>query len=187
MLIRWLQKLPALLTNDSIGSMSAGLIMSIMSNTFFTSLQIAAYIWVYENYRLVTLPWDSPITWWIMFFGVDLGYYWFHRMAHGKNKPRPYHAHNSSYSHLIRAEINLFWAAHQVHHSSEYYNLTTALRQSALQRFTSWASQHHFTTTSLTLVFITPFSLILYFYSSVFLSSVGLCCPTHTICCPQAV
>lgn len=30
------------------------------------------------------------------------------------------------------------WAAHQVHHSSEDYNLTTALRQSVLQMYTSW-------------------------------------------------
>ena len=32
------------------------------------------------------------------------------------------------------------WAAHQVHHSSEDYNLTTALRQSAVQRYTSSVS-----------------------------------------------
>lgn len=32
------------------------------------------------------------------------------------------------------------WAAHQVHHSSEYYNLTTALRQSVLQIYTSWVT-----------------------------------------------
>ena len=32
-------------------------------------------------------------------------------------------------------EINILWAAHQVHHSSEDYNLTTALRQSLMQGF----------------------------------------------------
>ncbi|KAF7252851.1 Alkylglycerol monooxygenase [Varanus komodoensis] len=36
------------------------------------------------------------------------------------------------------AEINLLWAGHQAHHSSEYYNLFTALRQSLLQKYTSW-------------------------------------------------
>ena len=35
-------------------------------------------------------------------------------------------------------EINLFWAAHQVHHSSEEVNLSTALRQSTTQPLTSW-------------------------------------------------
>ena len=34
-------------------------------------------------------------------------------------------------------KINIFWAAHQVHHSSEDYNLSTALRQSMLQMFPS--------------------------------------------------
>ena len=31
---------------------------------------------------------------------------------------------------VLILEINILWAAHQVHHSSEDYNLTTALRQS---------------------------------------------------------
>ncbi|KAK7886564.1 hypothetical protein WMY93_026185 [Mugilogobius chulae] len=35
-------------------------------------------------------------------------------------------------------EVAFMWAAHQVHHSSEYYNLTTALRQSLTQQFTAW-------------------------------------------------
>lgn len=38
------------------------------------------------------------------------------------------------------AEVNILWAAHQVHHSSEDYNLFTALRQSVLQKYTSWVS-----------------------------------------------
>eukprot|EP00095_Tigriopus_kingsejongensis_P011023 maker-scaffold109_size355148-snap-gene-0.15 protein:Tk11023 transcript:maker-scaffold109_size355148-snap-gene-0.15-mRNA-1 annotation:"transmembrane protein 195" len=36
------------------------------------------------------------------------------------------------------SEINILWAAHQVHHSSEEYNLTTALRQSFMQAFGAW-------------------------------------------------
>ena len=37
-------------------------------------------------------------------------------------------------------EVNILWAAHQGHHSSEEYNLSTALRQSSLQGLTSWVS-----------------------------------------------
>ena len=37
-------------------------------------------------------------------------------------------------------EVNLFWAAHQTHHSSEDYYLTTALRQSIFQGYTSWVN-----------------------------------------------
>jgi sterol desaturase/sphingolipid hydroxylase (fatty acid hydroxylase superfamily) len=50
-------------------------------------------------------------TWPVMvacFFAEDLAYYWFHRIAH---------------------ERRWFWASHIVHHSSQHYNLTTALRQ----------------------------------------------------------
>ena len=44
----------------------------------------------------------------LLFFADDFAYYWFHRVHH---------------------EIRLFWASHVVHHSSQHYNLSTALRQ----------------------------------------------------------
>ena len=53
-------------------------------------------------------------------------------MAHGE------YDHVMSGDLILLVEINLFWAAHQTHHSSEEYNLSTALRQSMLQQFTSW-------------------------------------------------
>ena len=37
------------------------------------------------------------------------------------------------YIYIYFTEINFIWAAHQTHHSSEDYNLTTALRQSITQ------------------------------------------------------
>jgi len=40
----------------------------------------------------------------------------------------------------LHLELNFLWAAHQVHHSSEEYNLTTALRQSIMQKFGSWVN-----------------------------------------------
>jgi len=40
-------------------------------------------------------------------------------------------------------EVNLLWAAHQVHHSSDDYNFTTALRQSIFLKFFSWVSDIH--------------------------------------------
>ncbi|GAA6088858.1 alkylglycerol monooxygenase isoform X1 [Tachysurus ichikawai] len=45
---------------------------------------------------------------------------------------------HSGCSSWLHPELNILWAAHQVHHSSEYYNLTTALRQSVTQQFASW-------------------------------------------------
>ena len=49
--------------------------------------------------------------WWawvLIFFADDFTYYWFHRVSH---------------------ESRFFWASHVVHHSSQRYNLSTALRQ----------------------------------------------------------
>ncbi|KAJ8035558.1 Alkylglycerol monooxygenase [Holothuria leucospilota] len=102
--------------SDGISSMTAGMFM-VLTSTFLKGFDFPVYFWIYRMFPSVNMAWDSPVAWFICFFGVDLGYYWFHRMAH---------------------EVNFMWAAHQVHHSSEDYNLTTALRQSIVQRLTSW-------------------------------------------------
>ena len=74
------------------------------------------YAWLYDKYHIIDLDSSSLSTWVIAFLAVDFCYYWFHRAAH---------------------EVNIFWGAHVVHHSSEHYNLSTSLRQSAAQ---SWIS-----------------------------------------------
>ncbi|MEU4620157.1 sterol desaturase family protein [Actinoplanes sp. NPDC023801] len=54
----------------------------------------------------------DPHDWWVwvlLFFADDLAYYWFHRLHH---------------------EVRVLWAGHVVHHSSQFFNLSTALRQS---------------------------------------------------------
>lgn len=81
-IVRLLQskKLPRI--NDSINSISHGIMMElarVLTGTF----EFALYVWIYNNLRIADLPWNSPFVWWVAFFGVDLGYYWFHRMAHG--------------------------------------------------------------------------------------------------------
>uniref|UniRef100_A0A7N6C1E1 Alkylglycerol monooxygenase n=1 Tax=Anabas testudineus TaxID=64144 RepID=A0A7N6C1E1_ANATE len=101
---------------DGLTSLSAGMI-SRLPLLLMRGCELSAYMYVWNWYRLVELPWDSAWTWWFTLVGVDFGYYWVHRTAH---------------------EVSILWAAHQVHHSSEYYNLTTALRQSLTQQFTSW-------------------------------------------------
>merc|ERR1712223_705675 len=81
---------------------------------------LSTYAWVHTHYRLVDLPWNSPWTWVLTAVLVDLGYYWFHRASH---------------------EIGALWAVHQVHHSSEEFNLTTAFRQPFFQglfQLTHW-------------------------------------------------
>ena len=57
-------------------------------------------------------PWHIPTnTWWswpLLFVAVDLAWYLNHRFSH---------------------RVRIGWAAHQAHHSSEYFNLGTATRQ----------------------------------------------------------
>lgn len=101
--------------NDGLSSISAGFLLQL-TKLLFIPLELVIHSWVYTNWRFVDLPWDSPLTWWIAFFAIDFAYYWFHRAAH---------------------EVNFIWASHQAHHSSEDYNLTTALRQSVFQHFNS--------------------------------------------------
>jgi len=101
---------------DGIMSISHGLIMSLME-LLTSGLLFSGYMYIYKNHCIYELPWDSTFTWIAAAFGIDFCYYWVHRAAH---------------------EINVLWAAHQVHHSSEDYNLSTALRQSAFQAFGAW-------------------------------------------------
>merc|ERR1712183_47875 len=96
---------------DSVTSISSGLIMTMvgmLTHGFILSI----YSYVHEHYRILELPWDSPVPWVTTAVLVDLGYYWFHRASH---------------------EVALLWSVHQVHHSSEEFNLTTAFRQPVFQ------------------------------------------------------
>jgi alkylglycerol monooxygenase len=96
---------------DAIANLSCG-ITSQISGLFLRIFAIGVYEILYNNYALFK---PDPETWWywvLLILLVDLAYYWAHRMSH---------------------EINLFWGGHVVHHQSEEYNLSVALRQSSLQ------------------------------------------------------
>ena len=101
---------------DALTSLNFG-ILSQVSGIFVRVLTFGIYVWVFEQLRLATLPVDAWWVWIGALLAYDFIYYWVHRFGH---------------------EVNLFWAAHQVHHSSEYFNLSTALRQTATGAFTSW-------------------------------------------------
>ncbi|XP_023237903.1 alkylglycerol monooxygenase-like [Centruroides sculpturatus] len=103
--------------SDSITSVSQGIFQETIQILLKFGAGISVYVWIYENWRLVDIPSDSVFAWACCLLAVDFGYYWFHRASH---------------------EIHFAWAAHQVHHSSEEYNLSTALRQSVIQDFLGW-------------------------------------------------
>ena len=82
-----------------IGNLIIGLIVKI--------IVVFVITYLYENFKLMTIP----FTWWawlLILFADDFCYYWAHRIGH---------------------ESRFFWASHIVHHSSQKYNLSTALRQ----------------------------------------------------------
>ncbi|VDL74559.1 unnamed protein product [Nippostrongylus brasiliensis] len=97
--------------NDTVTSINAG-VLSLTMKIGGRFLSASCYPYIYEKIHIIDLPKDSPYTWLLCFFTQDLVYYLGHRATH---------------------EAGVFWAFHQMHHSSEYYNLSTALRQGAVQ------------------------------------------------------
>jgi sterol desaturase/sphingolipid hydroxylase (fatty acid hydroxylase superfamily) len=90
---------------DTFGSLSLG----IGSLLFVTFINLGIYkiaSWLFTH-RLFDLG-AGPLGWIVAIVGWDLLYYWHHRIEH---------------------EVRLFWACHENHHSSRYFNLSTALRQ----------------------------------------------------------
>ena len=87
------------------------------------------------------MPFNSSLTFIAAFLFVDMAYYWFHRAAHGSLIffTKVTRVKFSNFVFVI-LEVNVFWAAHQVHHSSEEYNLSVSLRQSIIQAYTSAVS-----------------------------------------------
>lgn len=133
LLIARLRHRPLYRLNDSISDLSCG-ILSQLAGIFIALGTIFAFGWVSTHLsiqRFLPVPgWidRSPFagggvdilamgSWATVFLLDDLAYYWMHRFSHT--------------SHLL-------WAGHVVHHSSEEFNLTVALRQSSLHGFMSW-------------------------------------------------
>src|SRR5262245_16522519 len=75
---------------------------------------LAIFFFAYRH-RIVEIG-TGPWAWVALFFAEDFVYYWWHRSSH---------------------EVRLLWAAHENHHSSQHYNLSTALRQSWTTPFTT--------------------------------------------------
>ena len=94
--------------SDAITSLNAG-ILSRVTVIFWKLAPVVIYLYVYQHWALFEMPINS-LSWIVAFVCYDFFYYWYHRISH---------------------ERNIFWAAHVVHHSSEEYNLTTALRQTS--------------------------------------------------------
>ncbi len=94
--------------NDAITSLSIG-VLSRMMTIAHQLIPFTLYALVYDAVAITSWP-HGVAAWLAAFVVYDFFYYWKHRMGH---------------------EVSILWAAHVVHHSSEDYNLTTALRQTS--------------------------------------------------------
>jgi len=95
--------------NDSLTSLSLGVISQTKKLVIFSFASIV-YAWAPDSIALFHLSEEHLATWIFSFIFYDFLYYWFHRISHN---------------------VNFLWASHVVHHQSEEYNLTTALRQTS--------------------------------------------------------
>jgi sterol desaturase/sphingolipid hydroxylase (fatty acid hydroxylase superfamily) len=96
---------------ETMCSISLGLVQQT-GDILLRGVALYPYVYVYENFRLFDIPLSSTWAYVALFLGVDFGYYLMHRSAH------VYH---------------FMWIGHSVHHSGEYYNFATALRQGTTQ------------------------------------------------------
>ena len=90
---------------DTLTSLALGT-GSTVAGALTGALVFSLAMWMYQN-RLFDIGW----VWWawpLCFVLDDLAYYWAHRTGH---------------------RVRWFWASHVNHHSSQHYNLSTALRQ----------------------------------------------------------
>jgi len=97
---------------DSRTSLAMG-VGSLVVNSFWRVVEIAVMGAV-----AALSPLDLGhgwVAWVVAILGIDFMYYWDHRAGH---------------------EIRLLWASHVVHHSSQRYNLSTALRQTWTGEYT---------------------------------------------------
>jgi len=90
---------------DTAASLTMG-IGNVVVGLVSKGMVFALFTWVHK-FALFQLGYQRWV-WVLAFFADDFSYYWFHRTSH---------------------ECRFFWASHVVHHSSQHYNLSTALRQ----------------------------------------------------------
>jgi sterol desaturase/sphingolipid hydroxylase (fatty acid hydroxylase superfamily) len=85
---------------DTWTSLTMGLVGSGLA-IVFRAVSLLGFAAIYVYLAPWHLPSDAWWTWALLLLGVDLLWYWYHRLSH---------------------RVRLVWAAHQAHHSSEYFN-----------------------------------------------------------------
>lgn len=104
--------------NDAINSISLGMLSQI-SAVFTRLFRVGIYTAIYSTVAIWpdSAFWTTWYGWLLALVFYDFCYYWLHRAGH---------------------ESAVFWAAHVVHHQSQDYNLSTALRQTSSGALLGW-------------------------------------------------
>jgi sterol desaturase/sphingolipid hydroxylase (fatty acid hydroxylase superfamily) len=102
--------------NDTLSSIGLGM-MSQVSGVFVKVFTIGIYSWIHSHSAQFELSADAVWVWILALLLYDFCYYWLHRAGH---------------------RVAILWAAHVVHHQSEEYNLSTALRQTSSGALLGW-------------------------------------------------
>ena len=121
--VNWRRQKGYYRSNDAINSISAGMLDTTLG--YFTKvLPMIGWGFALQNLSFFEMPlawFDASLRglalWALAAIAWDFLYYWFHRFSH---------------------EISILWAAHAVHHQSEEYNLSTALRQTSTGFLFGW-------------------------------------------------
>ena len=101
---------------DAMGSLQIG-VLSRIAAAFPRLLTVGIYVLVYQQFAVSSWDKSSPLAWLLALLLYDFFYYWKHRANH---------------------EVRIMWAGHITHHNSEYFNLSTALRQSSTTFVFDW-------------------------------------------------
>lgn len=102
--------------HDSLSNLSGGIGHEVLGG-FTAALGLYAYDLLQTRYGLLKISTSSVAAWLVLLVAYDFCYYLYHWASH---------------------RVNFLWATHAVHHQSEEYNLSVALRQSWFTRVTSW-------------------------------------------------
>lgn len=102
--------------SDTVGSLHTGM-LSRITLSFFRLLTYGIYILVFNQFAVFHWDLQSPLAYVVALILYDHSYYWSHRSRH---------------------EIRILWATHITHHNSEYFNLSTALRQASSGALFDW-------------------------------------------------
>lgn len=104
---------PSYQVRDTLASLAMGVGNALLTLAM-QGVTVGAFFFAYRH-RLFELGTGAQ-AWLLLFLAEDLVYYAWHRASH---------------------EVRILWAAHENHHSSQRFNLSTALRQSWTTPFTT--------------------------------------------------